>query len=93
MLKKIKPIIMILRHKNKQIRAEREKYEALEQAYGILSAYVALFIEEHGGCVTVSKAGISDAIGKYSVELERIEGDYVLTARKNGKGGACVGEQ
>lgn len=92
MLKKIKPLIVILRHKNKQIREERKKLEAMCEADRILSAYLALLIEDVGGNATLSRSRVSDAIGKYDVSLERKDDDYILRLKKRSKGGVRIGK-
>ena len=93
MLQNIKPLRAILRHKNKQIREERTKLEAMCEADRILSAYLALLIEDRGGCETLSRSRVSEAIGKYDVSLERKDNDYVLRLKKRSQGGVRIGKE
>ena len=85
----------VLKNKNMQIKAEREKYEAERMANVILSAYIALLVAEHGA-VRIPKKEISDALGRYIVRSSSSGDDYVIEvsealpdARKEG---ACIGE-
>ena len=58
----------LLKMKNRQLRAEREKSRALDETNSILSAYVASLIEERGGA-RIAKDQIRSAIGKYSAQV------------------------
>ena len=74
----------LLKMKNRQLRAEREKSRALDETNSILSAYVASLIEERGGA-RIAKDQIRSAIGKYSAQVIADGADYVISVIRNGK--------
>lgn len=75
-------IIRTIRHllgiKRRQIAYERARSAALEETNSILSAYIALMIEDKGG-VSVSAAKIGEAIGKYRARVERRGDNYLIS--------------
>lgn len=73
----------LLRMKNRQLRAEREKSRALGETNSILSAYVASLIEERGGA-RIAKDQIRCAIGKYTAQVLTDGADYVISVIRNG---------
>ena len=73
----------LLRMKNRQIRAERERSRALSESNSILSAYVASLIEERGGA-RVSREQIKNAIGKYTAKVISDGADYVISIIREG---------
>lgn len=73
----------LLRHRTRQLRFEREKRGALEEANMILAAYVAHLIDESGGA-RISKARIKDFIGKYSANISSDGEDYVIEINRGG---------
>ena len=73
----------LLRMKNRQLRAEREKSRALGETNSILSAYVAALIEERGGA-RIAKDHIRKAIGKYTAEVLSDGADYVISVIRSG---------
>lgn len=77
MFGKIKILRAILKRKNAQIRAEREKYAAERAANAIIAAYLALLVSKRGA-VRVPKSEISDALGKFYVSASASGGDYVI---------------
>jgi ribosome maturation protein Sdo1 len=82
MFKKINIIREILRHKNSQIRAERQKTEAEQSMNVILSAYLAMLVDDRG-TVTIPKSRISEALGKYRVIASSDDENYVITVAPN----------
>ena len=82
MFKKINIIREILRHKNSQIRAEREKTQAEQSMNVILSAYLATLIDDRG-TVSIPKRKISEMLGKYRVIASSDDENYVITVAPN----------
>jgi hypothetical protein len=82
MFKKINIIRKILRHKNSQIRAEREKTQAEQSMNVILSAYLAMLIDRRG-TVTIPKKEISEILGRYRVMASSDDENYVITVTPN----------
>ena len=78
----------LLKMKNRQLRAEREKSRALSETNSILSAYVASLIEERGGA-RIAKDQIRKAIGKYTAQVLSEGADYVISVIRNGN--ECYG--
>lgn len=75
----------LLRMKNRQIRAERDKSRALSETNSILSAYVASLIEDRNGA-RISKDQIRKAIGKYTAQVLSDGADYVISVIRSGNG-------
>ena len=65
----------LIKKKNGQIKRERELRRQKEQAFSILSAYVAMLALRHGN-VWIAKDAISEYLGKFSVRVEREGGFY-----------------
>ena len=86
-----KAVENILRVKNKELRAEREKNQALEITNTIISAYLSVLVERLGS-VRIPKKEISAALGGY-ITRARAEGDdYVITVEKEDAQGECRGK-
>ena len=81
MFKITKIIRSILKRKNLQIRAEREKLEAAEWANKILSAYIAVLAE--GSEVKVKKNDISRALTQVSIDVSCTDEYYIIRAKAN----------
>ena len=77
MFNSFKVIRGIMKRKNLQLRAEREKYEAERAANVILSAYLALLVSRHGA-VRVPKKEISGALGRFMARASVSGDDYVI---------------
>ena len=73
----------LMRMKNRQLRAERERSRALNETNSILSAYVASLIEERGGA-RIAKDQIRSAIGKYTAQVLSDGADYVISVIREG---------
>ena len=73
-----KTIKHLLGIKNRQIRTERERSRAFEEANKILSAYIALLTEKYGE-IKVSRAEIGRIIGHIHTSVSRSGDDYVIT--------------
>ena len=73
----------LLRMKNRQIRAERERSRALSESNSILSAYVASLIEGRGGA-RIPREQIKNAIGKYTAKVISDGADYVISIIREG---------
>ncbi len=69
----------ILKRKNAQLRAEREKLQAAEWANKILSAYIAVLCES--GEVKIKKSDISRALAQSRVEAVCTDEHYILRSR------------
>ena len=92
MFNSMKAIRGILKRKNLQIRAEREKLEAERAANVILSAYIALLVSRRG-TVRIPKKEISEALGRFTACAVSSGDDYVIEvgelpqkAQKRGSG-------
>lgn len=72
-----KAIRWFLRHKNAQIRAEKEKFLAEHETNKILSAYIALLASKQES-VKVSKADVRDALNRYSTEISSDNDYYII---------------
>ena len=72
----IKTVRGIVKHKNGIIRAEREKFSALEWSNRILSAYIALLASENE--LRINASDVSDIIGRYRAEVTREDNCYVI---------------
>ena len=81
-----KAVECMMRLKNRELREEKEKNQALEITNTIISAYLSILVEKLGS-VRIPKSEISAALGGY-VTLARAEGDdYVITVQKNSTAG------
>ena len=84
MLKKffirILDIRRIIKRKNAQIRAEREKLMAAEVANHIYASYILCLAKECGSA-RLSKAEIANTVGKYRAEFSTTEDEYVITVK------------
>ena len=67
--------------KNRQIRLAREKIRAFEETNKILSAYVALLVEQQG-TVRIPKKMISEALGSYKASATESGEDYIIKIEK-----------
>ena len=72
-----KVIRCLLGIKNRQIRFERERSRAMEEANKILSAYVT-FLSERYGELRVPRAEIARLLGHSNVRVSRNDDDYVI---------------
>lgn len=77
MFNSMKAIRGILKRKNMQLKAEREKLEAERAANVILSAYIALLVSRRGS-VRIPKKEISDALGRFVACASSSGDDYVI---------------
>ena len=83
-----KAVENLVRLKNKEIRLEREKNQALEITNTIISAYLSILVERLG-TVRIPKSEISAALGGY-VTTARADGDdYMITVQKTAHTGKC----
>ena len=78
MLKKFNIIKEILRHKNSQLKLEREKTMAEQSMNIILSAYLAMLVDKQG-TVSIPKSRISEALGKYRVIASSFGDNYIIS--------------
>ena len=83
MLKKINIIREILKRKNRQIRAEREKLMAAEVTNQIYASYI-LCLASDAGEARISKARIADTVGKYKAEVSATEDEYIIRVKPVG---------
>lgn len=96
MFNSMKAIRGILKRKNLQIRAEREKLEAERTANAILSAYIALLVSRRG-VIKIPKKEISEALGRFSASAVSSGDDYVIEVGELPRGscergGGCAGK-
>ena len=79
----------IIRAKNREIRSERERIQALEITNTIISAYLAILVERAAGEVRISKKAVSEALGSFSTSARSEGEDYIIsverTASANGE--------
>ncbi|MGM9644193.1 MAG: hypothetical protein ACI3X1_03810 [Eubacteriales bacterium] len=80
-----KAIRGVLRRKNAQIRAEREKFLAAHEANKILSAYIAVLASEQDA-VKVSKADVRTALNRYCTDISSDKDCYIIKVNKSEKG-------
>ena len=78
----------IVRLKNKEIRSERERNQALEITNTIISAYLAVLVERLGS-VRIPKSQISAALGGYVTTASADGDDYVITVQRSSPTGKC----
>ena len=79
----------IIKRKNAQIRAEREKLMAAETANRIYAAYILYFAAKEGA-VRVPKGEIAGVVGKYRAEISATEDEYIISVREIAPGGAAA---
>ena len=95
MFNSMKAIRGILKRKNMQIRAEREKLEAERATNVILSAYIALLVSKRGS-VRIPKKEVSEALGRFVTCASSCGDDYVIEVGEIPGGadgrGNCVGK-
>ena len=77
----------IIKRKNDQIRAEREKLMAAETANHIYAAYIIYFAAKEGG-VRVPKDEIANTVGKYRADISATEDEYIISVREIAPTGA-----
>lgn len=82
MINMMKAIKGILKRKNAQIRAEREKFEAERMTNSILAAYLFVFISELGGSAKIPKKSVSEALGRFAVNAYPSDDDYVIEVKE-----------
>ena len=90
-IRKVGAIRHVLKRKNAQIRAEREKYQAEKAANSILVAYI-FYLVSQCGVIRIPKAEVSAALGKYEACAYSDGGDYVIelkNAAEAGEGATC----
>ena len=80
MLKKFSIIREILKRKNAQIRAEREKLMAAEVTNQIYASYI-LCLASDAGEARISKARIADTVGKYKADISATEDEYIIRVK------------
>ncbi len=83
MFNHLKSIRRILKRKNGQIRAEREKLAAAEAADRIYAAYILYFAEKSSG-VRVPKSEIAETVGKYRADITATEDEYIIQVKAIG---------
>ena len=76
----------IIRLKNCEIRAEREKNQALEITNTIISAYLSVLVEKLGS-VRIPKREISAALGGFITTATADGDDYVIAVTKSDAAG------
>ena len=76
-----KSVESIIRAKNRELRAEREKVQALEITNTIISAYLSILVESRGG-VRISKKAVSDALGNFTTRATADGEDYLITVER-----------
>lgn len=79
-LKRFGALRYVLKQKNMQICAEREKYQAERAANSILTAYVFYLASQHG-VVRIPKAEISALLGKCDAHAYSDGDDYVIEVK------------
>ena len=79
----------IIRAKNRELRNERERTQALEITNTIISAYLSLLVEKVGS-VKISKKAVSDALGNYITSARSEGDDYVITVEKTAGGSSIA---
>ncbi|MBQ8409129.1 MAG: hypothetical protein IJY39_09740 [Clostridia bacterium] len=85
MRRKLNIIRTMLCFKNRMIKRERDRAQAQEWANRILSAYLALLVEENQS-VRVPREMVRSAIGKYSAQLQSVGDDYLITVKRTQDG-------
>ena len=77
-----KSVESIIRAKNRELRAEREKVQALEITNTIISAYLSLLVEKVGS-VRISKKAVSLALGNFITNARAEGDDYIITVERS----------
>ena len=80
-----KAIRGVLRRKNVQIRAEREKFLAERETNKILSAYIALLASGQEA-LRISKADVREALNSYGTDGSSDKDCYIIKVKKSEKG-------
>lgn len=80
-----------IRAKNREIRAEKEKNQALEITNAIISAYLSILVERLGG-VRIPKKEVSLALGSYVTRASSDGEDYIITVEKHASAGESGGQ-
>lgn len=75
----------LLSYKRRLLSLEREKNKALCETNAILSAYVALLIDEMGEA-RISRSEVRNSIGNYSATVRAEGDDYVISVASSKKG-------
>jgi len=81
MVRKILNFKRVIKRKNAQIRAEREKLNAAEVANNIFASYI-LCLAADSGEVRLSRSKIAETVGKYRAEVSATEDEYVIRVRE-----------
>ena len=76
----------IIRAKNRELRSERERTQALEITNTIISAYLSLLVERSGG-VRIPKKAVSEALGNFVTNAHADGDDYVITVARTVRDG------
>ena len=82
----------MMRLKNRELRAEKEKNQALEITNTIISAYLSVLVERLGS-VRIPKSEISAALGGYVTTAWAEGDDYVITVQRTAAAGMSSDEQ
>ncbi len=85
-----KTIRGVVKLKNAQIRAEREKSAAQREANKILSAYIVLLASGQDG-IRILKKDVGMALGRYIAEISHDGDYYMIRVRENT--GRCPGKR
>lgn len=89
--KQEKAVENILREKNRELRAEKERNQALEITNTIISAYLSILAEKLG-TVRIPKKDVSLALGNLVTRACSEGDDYIITVEKISCPGECGGE-
>ena len=71
----------IIKRKNAQIRAEREKFTAAQVQNHIYASYI-LCLAAGEGEVRISKAEIAETVGKYRADVSATEDEYIIRVKE-----------
>ena len=80
---RILDIRRIIKRKNAQIRAEREKLAAAEVQNRIYASYILCLAAECGEA-RIKKSAIAEIVGKYRAEVSATADEYIINVRKIG---------
>lgn len=72
----------LIAFKNRQIRFERERLKALEETNKILSAYIAILVEELGE-TRISKELVREALGSFKASVRDSGDDYLISVSRS----------
>ena len=86
-----KAVESAIRAKNKELRAEKERNQALEITNAIISAYLAILVEKLGS-VRIPKKEVSLALGSFVTRASSDGEDYIITVEKSSFAGESGGE-